>query len=213
MDFITQLPKTRRGHDALLVVVDLYSKRAHLIPTTTDASAPETAQLFFDGVFKHHGLPLKIVSDRDSKFTSKFWKGLMRLLGTKLAMSTAFHPQTDGQTERMNKVVEEMLRTVVESRPRDWEEYLPAVEFAYNNSVHRSTGFTPFELDCGQHPVDPHFYLTHALKRSDVQSVEDFTSAWRAMLDLAHEKLVMAKAEQERMYGKQKEERHALQGR
>ena len=119
----------------------------------------------------------------------------MRLLGTKLAMSTAFHPQTDGQTERMNKVIEEMIRAFVERRPREWERFLPALEFAYNNSVHTATGHTPFELDCGQHPVDPHYFLTNAVKQTQIASVEDFTTEWRLMLDRAHESLERAQAE------------------
>ena len=99
MDFIVQLPKTKAGFDAIVVFVDTFSKMTHFAPTKTTASAPDTARLFFDHIFRLHGLPKSIVSDRDAKFTSKFWKSLFQTLGTKLAMSTAFHPQTDGQTE------------------------------------------------------------------------------------------------------------------
>jgi hypothetical protein len=99
MDFITQLPRTKAGHDAIVVFVDTFSKMVHFVPTKTTASAPDTAKLFFDHIFKLHGLPKSIVSDRDAKFTSRFWQSLFNTLGTKLAMSTAFHPQTDGQTE------------------------------------------------------------------------------------------------------------------
>jgi len=99
MDFIVQLPKTKAGFDAIVVFVDTFSKMTHFAPTKTTASAPDTARLFFDHIFQLHGLPKSIVSDRDAKFTSKFWKSLFQTLGTKLAMSTTFHPQTDGQTE------------------------------------------------------------------------------------------------------------------
>ena len=99
MDFITQLPPTKAGWDAIVVFVDTFSKMVHLVPTKTTASAPETAHLFFNNIIKLHGLPKSIVSDRDAKFTSKFWKTLFQTMGIKLAMSTAFHPQTDGQTE------------------------------------------------------------------------------------------------------------------
>ena len=102
MDFIVQLPVTKAGFDAIVVFVDTFSKMVHLAPTKTTASAPDTAQLFFDQVIKLHGLPKSIVSDRDAKFTSRFWKTLFQTMGTKLAMLTAFHPQTDGQTERAN---------------------------------------------------------------------------------------------------------------
>ena len=99
MDFIVQLPTTKAGFDAIVVFVDTFSKMVHLAPTKTTASAPDTARIFFDQVIKLHGLPKSIVSDRDAKFTSKFWKMLFHTMGTKLAMSTAFHPQTNGQTE------------------------------------------------------------------------------------------------------------------
>ena len=114
VDFITQLPKTEDGYDAIMVVVDSASKRAHFVPTTTTASAGQTAHLFFDTVFRHHGLPKKIVSDRDSKFTAKFWQTLWNLVGTRLAMSTAFSPQTDGQTERCNRTLQEYIRAYVD---------------------------------------------------------------------------------------------------
>src|SRR3954469_16966751 len=110
MDFIVQLPKTKAGFDAIVVFVDTFSKMTHFAPTKTTTSAPDTACIFFDHVFRLHGLPKSIVSDRDAKFTSKFWKTLFQTMGTKLAMSTAFHPQTDGQTERANRTLEDMLQ-------------------------------------------------------------------------------------------------------
>jgi len=110
MDFIVQLPTTHRGYDAIIVIVDRLSKRAHFCPTHTSVTAPEVAKIFFSTIFKNHGLPQTIISDRDVKFTSRFWKTLFEQVGTKLALSTAFHPQTDGQTERMNRTLEEMLR-------------------------------------------------------------------------------------------------------
>jgi len=109
VDFITQLPLTKDKHDAIVVFVDMLSKMVHFVLTTTTASAPATAWLFFEEVFRLHGLPRVIVLDRDSKFTSRFWKVLFEYLGTKLAMSTAFHPQMDRQTERMNQTLEDML--------------------------------------------------------------------------------------------------------
>ena len=110
MDFITQLPMTKNGNDAIFVVVDRLTKMAHFIPTKTTATAEDTARLFLDNVFRLHGLPEEIISDRDSKFNGNFWQALFESLGTRLGMSTAFHPQTDGQTERMNRTLEDMLR-------------------------------------------------------------------------------------------------------
>ena len=123
MDFITQLPLTASKHDAILVVVDKFSKMTHFIPTTTDVTAPETAQLFFDSIIKYHGVPQVIISDRDSRFTSLFWKSLFNLLNTKLNLSTAFHPQSDGQTENMNRYLEQMLRHYVDIHQQDWDNF------------------------------------------------------------------------------------------
>jgi hypothetical protein len=155
MDFITGLPLTARRHDAILVVVDYFTKMAHFIPTTTTATAVKTAETFFDRICCLHGLPLKIISDRDSKFASDFWQALMDKWGTEAAMSTAFHPQTDGQTERLNRTLEQMLRMYISPDMRDWDKWLPPCEFAYNNAYHKSTGYSPFQLAYGRHPVVP----------------------------------------------------------
>ena len=149
MDFIVQLPQSAQGNDAIMVVVDKLTKRVHFVPTTTEASAEETAELFFERVISQHGLPKVIISDRDSKFISHFWKKLFQLMGTTLKFSTAYHPQTDGQTERMNRVLEEMLRGFINHPQDNWEKLLPAVEFAYNSSVQASTGQTPFFFSSG----------------------------------------------------------------
>ena len=155
MDFITSLPMTRRRKDAIMVVVDYYTKMGHFIPTTTTATASQTARLFFDRICCLHGLPLKIISDRDSKFASDFWQTLMDCWGTEAAMSTAFHPQTDGQTERLNRTLEQMLRIYISPDMHDWDEWLMPCEFAYNNAIHKATGYSPFQLAYGRHPVVP----------------------------------------------------------
>ena len=155
MDFIVQLPKTKQGYDSIIVFVDKLTKRAHFIPTYTTATAPDIAKIFFDVIFKLHGLPKTIISDRDAKFTSRFWKSLFQQMGTKLAMSTAFHPQSDGQTERLNRTLEEMLRIFITYKQDKWDEHLSSAEFAYNNSKQASIRFTLFELDCRQAPNMP----------------------------------------------------------
>ena len=106
-----------------------------------------------DGVVRAHGLPRVTVPDRDTRFTSDFWREVHRVMGTILAMSSSFHPQRDGQTERANRSIEEMLRAYVGKRQNDWDERLGMVEFAYNNSVHSSSSFIPFYLCYGRHPV------------------------------------------------------------
>lgn len=155
MDFITQLPPTASGHDSLLVFVDRLSKMTHLVAMNGTDSAEDVARHFVTNVFRLHGLPESIVSDRDSRFTSAFWRECFRLLGTKLRMSTAFHPQTDGQTERMNRVVEEAVRHYIAPDQSDWDQHLPLIEFAINNSKQASTGCTPFSLNGMKQPRVP----------------------------------------------------------
>jgi hypothetical protein len=155
MDWITGLPCTAAGHDAIMVVIDRLSKLIHLIPTVTNATAPDVANLFINHVVKLHGFPSEIVSDRDVKFTSVFWKTLCEKWGIKQAMSSAHHPQTDGQTERVNRMLEEYLRHYISPMQDDWDEYLPMAEFAFNDSYQVSIGMTPFYMTYGCHPPVP----------------------------------------------------------
>ena len=119
MDFMTHLPKTKKGYDALLVMVDYVTQMMILRPTYSTVTAVNTARLFVDSAVRAHGLPRVIGSDRDTKFTSHFWKEVHRVMGTTLAMSSGFHPHTDGQTERANQSIEEMLRAFVGKRQND----------------------------------------------------------------------------------------------
>jgi hypothetical protein len=155
MDLITALPRTSTGKDAIVVFVDRLSKMTHFVAITTDIGSQGLADVFIDSVVKHHGVPSSIISDRDPRFTGKFWQAVMKRLGTHLRMSTAFHPQSDGQTERMNIVLEDMLRSYVDPNQDDWDQHLPMAEFAVNNSVNQSTRQTPFYLNYGEHPRTP----------------------------------------------------------
>jgi hypothetical protein len=155
MDVITGLPLTPDGHDAILTFVDRLSKMVHFVPTVTSCTAVDCAQMFVDNVFKLHGLPSSIVSDRDPRFRGHFTTELYRLLGTRQDMSTAFHPQTDGQAERANRIVEDMLRHYVSPTQHDWDKYLSLAEFAVNNAWQASIRCTPFEMNYGQHPLTP----------------------------------------------------------
>ena len=110
MDFVTGLPTIQGGYDSIMVIVDLITKVSHLIPMKTTFKSLDIARLFVKEIFRLHGLPMRIVSDRDAKFTSKFWSSLFQALGTQLCLNTAYHPQTDGQTERVNQVIEDILR-------------------------------------------------------------------------------------------------------
>ncbi|KAF1313280.1 reverse transcriptase, partial [Globisporangium splendens] len=140
--------------NGILVFVDRFSKMVHLAPVSDKISAEKTAKIFVDVVFRLHGLPVEIVSDRDTRFTSKFWRALFGLLDAKLPMSTAAHPETGGQTERVNRVLEDVLRSYATSF-KEWSEFLPLAEFALNNSTHVSTGHSPFYVNYGIHPRVP----------------------------------------------------------
>ncbi|GJP73253.1 hypothetical protein CLOP_g3996 [Closterium sp. NIES-67] len=153
--FHTGLPTTASGHDAIVVVINKFSKMGQFIPTHTTARTEETSQLVVHYIIPQHGIPTTLISNQDPKFTSKFWKELMSLLGTKLAMSSAYHPQTDGQTERLNQIVEQLLRAVCKDEISKWDLYLPILEFAYNNATHATTEQTPFFLCYRCHPLKP----------------------------------------------------------
>ncbi|KAL0544263.1 hypothetical protein IC582_019376 [Cucumis melo] len=150
MDFITGLPRTLRGFTLIWVVVDRLTKSAHFVPGKSTYTASKWAQLYMSEIVRLHGVPVSIVSDRDARFTSKFWKGLQTAMGTRLDFSTAFHPQTDGQTERLNQVLEDMLRACALEFPGTWDSHLHLMEFAYNNSYQATIGMAPFEALYGK---------------------------------------------------------------
>ena len=145
MDFMGPLPKLF-NFDYLLVIIDWLTSQVHLVPPTTTVTARGIMWLILKEVVRHHGIPKSIMSDRDTKFTSIFWKELHRWIGSKLLMSTTFHPQTDGATERANRSIAEILWTVVTNDQKDWSSKCPMVEFPLNSSVNTMTGHAPFEL-------------------------------------------------------------------
>jgi hypothetical protein len=143
MDFIVELPLSN-GFDAIYVCVDRFTKMAHFCPTTIQVTAEETAHLYLRHVFKHHGLPTDIVSNRGPQFTSRLMSTLLNLCNVKSNKSTAFHSQSDGQTERVNQVLEQYLRIFCDYQQDNWYQLLPLAGFAYNNAQHSATQVSPF---------------------------------------------------------------------
>jgi hypothetical protein len=150
MDFVSGLPRTKKGYDSIWVIVDRLTKSAHFIPVKTTYKTPKFAELFIEQIVKLHGVPLSIVSDRDPKFTSRFWKAFQEAMGTRLKMSTSHHPQTDGQSERTIQTLEDMLRACVLEDGGSWSNHLHLIEFAYNNSYHSSIGMASYEALYGR---------------------------------------------------------------
>jgi IS30 family transposase len=145
MNFIVGLPHTQAGYDSIWVIVDRLTKVTHFIPVKTTYSGAKLAEIYMSGIVCLHGVPKKIVSDRGSQFTFKFWEKLHESMDTKLNFSSAYHPQTDGQTERTNQILEDMLRACVLKYGKSWDKSLTYVEFSYNNSYQASIEMTSFE--------------------------------------------------------------------
>ncbi|KAJ9512230.1 hypothetical protein QJQ45_012792 [Haematococcus lacustris] len=153
MDLIVKLPASGPNkYDSILVFVDRLTKMVHLVKTWESMTATQYAKLFLEHVFRLHGMPRSVVSDRGPQFHNKFWAEVTKLLQVQVNLSSAYHPETDGQTERVNRVIEEMLRHFIRPDQRDWAEYLPLVEFAINNAWQESVRSAPFYLNYGYHP-------------------------------------------------------------
>ncbi|GJV71552.1 putative reverse transcriptase domain-containing protein [Tanacetum coccineum] len=150
MDFINKLPRTSSGHDSIWVIVDRLTKSAHFLAIREDYKIERLARLYINEIVARHGVPVSIISDRDSYFTSRFWQSLQKALGTRLDLSTAYHPETDGQSKRTIQTLEDMLRACVIDFSGNWDTHLPLVEFSYNNSYHSSVKCAPFEALYGR---------------------------------------------------------------
>ena len=150
MDFVVGLPLTGRKHDSVWVVVDRLTKSAHFLPVRTDYSLDKLAELYIKEIVRLHGIPISIISNRDPRFTSRFWGKLQEAMGTRLNFSTAFHPQTDGQSERVIQILEDMLRSCAIDYEGSWDRHSPLVEFVYNNNFQSSIGMAPYEALYGR---------------------------------------------------------------
>jgi len=158
MDFVTHLPRTFRGHDTIWVIVDRLTKSAHFLAMNLRMSRAKLAQLYIKEILRLHGVPSSIVSDRDPRFTSRFWQTLQEALGTKLTMSSAYHPQIDGQLERTIQSLEDLLQTCILDHLGAWDEVLPLIEFTYNNNFPTSIGMAPYKALYGRRCKTPPYW-------------------------------------------------------
>jgi hypothetical protein len=180
-----------------MVVVDRMTKLAHFIPASYEIDALETADLFLKHVFSAHGLPDEIISDRGRQFTSGFWTRLMELCDVKRNLSTAYHPETDGQTERTNQVLEQYLRIYCDYQQDDWARLLPLAEFAYNNSEHSATGVSPFYATYGYHPE---FNVTIRQDESKNETAETLAEKIQTIQSNLKDKLQQAQERYKKYY-------------
>lgn len=186
MDFVTTLPLTQRNRDNIMVVVDPLSKMAHFIASRDTADADYVAGLFVDNVVRLHGVPRRFICDRDGKFVSDFWKSVWKRLGVSIDMSTAHHPQTDGQSERTIQTLKQYLRAHVKYNQKDWDLLLPLAELAYNSASHSATGTSPFITAYGRQPYLP-LALYQPPSPSDIPAADDFLSSISTTLGSSHE--------------------------
>jgi uncharacterized protein YdcH (DUF465 family) len=189
MDFIEGLPKSA-GYDVILVMVDRLTKYAHFIPLKHPYTATSVAKAAFNNVVKLHGMPLSIVSDRDRVFTSSFWKELFALFGTQLHMSTAYHPQSDGQTEHVNQSLEMYLRCAIHETPTKWYSWLALAEFWYNTAHHSAIGCSPFKA---LYKEEPHYGLLPDLHEISNADVKDFLQERQTCSDMLKHHLERAR--------------------
>ncbi|GJW66079.1 putative reverse transcriptase domain-containing protein [Tanacetum coccineum] len=150
MDLVVKLPRSSSGYDAIWVIVDRLTKSAHFLPIREDYKTEKLARIYINEIVTKHGVPVSIISDRDGRFASHFWQVLQEALGTQVFMSTAYHPETDGQSERTIQTLEDMLRACVMDFGGSWDTHLPLIEFSYNNSYHKSIKCSPFEALYGR---------------------------------------------------------------
>ena len=203
LDFVEGLPKSN-GFDVILVVVDKLTKYGHFIPLKHPFTALQVAESFLNNVYKLHGLPQCIISDRDKIFTSRFWQELFRLTDTQLLMSSSYHPQTDGQTERLNQCLENYLRCTVHACPAKWVKWLPLAEFWYNTAFHSAIGRAPFEALYGRPPR--HFGIS-ASDACVVPDLQFWLQERELMVSLLRQHLFRAQDRMKRQADKHRAER------
>ena len=206
MDFVGPLPESgnRDGiFDSLTVVICLLTSMVHLIPSRINYNASQLAELMFEHIYKLHGLPKQIVSDRDVLFTSVFWSRLHKLIGSKLRMSSSYHPQTDGATERANRTVTQMIRQCIHPNQKDWVTKLPAIEFAINSARSESTGYAPFFLNFGRMPRS---MIWNDADPGEFPAIREFALQKKFALMAAHNSILAARVKQTRDANKKRQD-------
>ncbi|QRW03556.1 Ty3/Gypsy polyprotein/retrotransposon [Ceratobasidium sp. AG-Ba] len=206
MDFIMDLPPSN-GYNAILTIVDKLTKFAHFIPCTTSINEEETAKLFHAHIWTKYGLPRQVITDRDARWTGAFWEHLTSLVGVQRSLTTAYHPQADGQSEIMNQTLEIALTVFVFPSMDNWSDLLNDFSFAYNTMEHTSTGFTPSYLLLGFEPLRPSDLLASTSKSIARPTVEDpkavnFAEMMQAIRSQAQDALKLAQAHMEDQYNK-----------
>ena len=204
-DLVTDLLESG-GFTAVAVFVVKLTKMVHFAGTNKEVTSMEYARIFVDTVFRLHGLPEVIISDRDPRFTGKFWRALFDLLGTDLRFSTAFHPQTDGQSERMIQTLENFLRPYVEAHPQTWSQSLMLAEFVANNAVNVATGYSPFYLNAGDHPLVPSALMHGGGVSSGVEAVQTMVDRMKTALEEAQANLSVAQTRAQAYVNKSRRE-------
>ena len=204
IDMIGPLPRSNEM-DAILVIVDCFTKMIRLKATTTSLSSERVAKIYKDKIWKIHGIPKMVLSDRGPQFASKFMEDLTRVLGTKRKLSTAYHPQTDGQTERINQEIGTFLRHYVNYQQDDWTEWLAAAEFAYHDKKHAATGKTPFELNFGRHP-----WKGDLMVQTELPRVEEFAKKLQESWKHAAQAMKEAQKNMKRQFDKKRRNSQGL---
>jgi len=200
VDFVVELPEFS-GHDAVMTIMDSVSKRVHFVLTHMMVTAEGAARLFLHHVWKLHGLPKRVVSDRGPQFVASFTKELYRLLGVRLSSSTAWHPQMDGQTERVNQELDQFLRLFVNKQQNDWYDLLPITEFQHNNHVHSATQQPPFLLDTGQ---IPRMSFEPSQAPSRLETVNEFTERMKSATEKAKSAIHKVQEDMTRYYNRKR---------
>lgn len=194
MDFLTEFPTSGRGNDSVFVIVEKLSKRGIFVPTNKEITSAVVVQILFDNVFFKHGMPIKIILDRDPLLTAKYFEGITEMLSIEKNMATKGHPQTDGQSENTIRTLSQMLRQVIQKNPKDWDLMLSALEFEYNSRRHKSTELTPFEVDLGFLPQSQLSMDTRTGEQCDAAT--DTVERRKMFQSAARDNLAVAQARQ-----------------